>query len=250
MKRTTFIADCRTFVASLAVSLFLCSPGVALSQGSGTGLMAPRGVLQEGWAYVYASEHQGRATASGETFQHEALTGAHRTLPLGSVVRVTNLATGRSVVVRINDRGPYIATRIVDLSSAAAHAIGMNAGGTRVRLELSNGTLPADAEVALRFDESGRDEAAESEERPATEYTIQLGSFSDEAAARRVARSVEGGWLYRIYVDGTAFYRVNFGIYSSAEQAQNALTSLEARDVSGFVKTVDDEERRTLIENQ
>lgn len=250
MKCVALIAIRRTFLAALAACTVLGLPRVAFSQGSGTGLMAPRGVLQEGWAYVYASEHQGRTTASGETFRHEALTGAHRTLPLGSTVRVTNLATGRSIVVRINDRGPYIATRIVDLSSAAAHAIGMNAGGTRVRLELSNGALPADAQAALRLDEYGRDEEDDVESRPAIEFTIQLGSFSDEGAARRLARSVEGGWLYRIYVDGTAFYRVNFGIYPSAEQAQSALGNLESRDIPGFVKTVDDEERRTLIENR
>src|SRR5690606_29986694 len=143
---------------SIWLLLWIClwTPGLAYSQGSSTGLMAPRGVLQEGWAYVYAPEHQGRTSASGEPFRHESLTGAHRTLPLGSTVRVTNLSTNRSVVVRINDRGPYIPTRIVDLSSAAAHAIGMSAGGTRVRLELSNGALPADAEAALRLDESAR----------------------------------------------------------------------------------------------
>lgn len=243
-----------SLVGGVLFSLSLCVPRVAHTQGTGTGLMAPRGVLQEGWAYVYAPEHQGRTTASGETFRHESLTGAHRTLPLGSTVRVTNLATNRSVVVEINDRGPYIPTRIIDLSSAAAHAIGMNAGGTRVRLELSNGALPADAEAALRLDESARDEAEgadeDTDEGPAVEYTVQLGSFSDESAARRLARSVEGGWLYRIYVDGTAFYRVNFGIYPSAEQAAAALQNLEARDVPGFVKTVEEEERRTMIENR
>lgn len=219
--------------------------------GQATGVMAPRGVLQEGWAYVYAPEHQGRVTASGEVFRHDELTGAHRTLPIGSTVRVTNLSTRRSVIVRINDRGPYVASRIVDLSSAAAHAIGMTSGGARVRLELSNGALPVDAEAAMRLDESSQTgQGPDGDGRRASlEYTVQLGSFSDEDAARRLARSVEGGWLYRIAVGEGYFYRVNFGIYSSEADAREALTNLESRGIRGFVKTVEAEERRTVIDN-
>lgn len=242
----------RVMLALGFAATVLPAPPVA---AQATGVMAPRGVLQEGWAYVYAPEHQGRRTASGETFSHEALTGAHRTLPLGSVVRVTNLSTGQSASVRINDRGPYIATRVMDLSVAAARAIGMSSGGSRIRLELTNGALPADAEVAMRFDETRAGERGvpprgEAEPgRRRTEYTIQLGSFSDEEAASRLARSVEGGWLYRIRVGQTEYYRVNFGIFGSADEADRALASLQEHGVRGFVKTVDEAERRTVIEN-
>lgn len=75
-----------------------------------------------------ASHYGGKRTASGEIMNPNAMTAAHRTLPFGSVVRVTNLANGRSVTVRINDRGPFVAGRCIDLSAAAARAIGM--GGT------------------------------------------------------------------------------------------------------------------------
>lgn len=91
----------------------------------------------EGAASYYGSELAGNPTASGERFDPEALTAAHRTLPLGSRVRVTNVRTGASVVVRINDRGPFHGQRVIDLSRAAARQIGMLQRGTaRVRMEL------------------------------------------------------------------------------------------------------------------
>ncbi len=80
----------------------------------------------EGVASWYGPGFHGRTTANGERFNTNALTAAHRSLPFGSRVRVTNRATGRSVVVRINDRGPYSRGRIIDLSKAAARAIGMS----------------------------------------------------------------------------------------------------------------------------
>lgn len=81
-----------------------------------------------GNASWYGSEHAGRRTANGERFNPNGLTAAHRSLPFGTRVRVTNRVTGRSVVVRINDRGPFVGGRQIDLARGAARAIGM--GGT------------------------------------------------------------------------------------------------------------------------
>ena len=81
----------------------------------------------------YGPGFHGRKTASGERFNTGALTAAHKTLPFGTRVRVVNVNTGRSVVVRINDRGPFIRGRVIDLSKAAARAIGMD-GVARVKL--------------------------------------------------------------------------------------------------------------------
>jgi rare lipoprotein A len=90
-----------------------------------------------GVASVYGRGFNRKRTASGETFNANRLTAAHRSLPLNTVVRVTNLANGKSVRVRINDRGPYVAGRIIDLSTEAAHTLGMTADSlTRVRLEV------------------------------------------------------------------------------------------------------------------
>ncbi|WCM20061.1 septal ring lytic transglycosylase RlpA family protein [Paraburkholderia bryophila] len=91
---------------------------------------------QTGRASWYGRGFHGRRTANGERYDMHALTAAHRTLPLGSYVRVTNPATSRSVVVRINDRGPYARGRVIDLSMAAASVLDMRHAGTaRVKIE-------------------------------------------------------------------------------------------------------------------
>ncbi|MBM0170924.1 septal ring lytic transglycosylase RlpA family protein [Altererythrobacter sp. C41] len=93
--------------------------------------------LGSGVASYYGRRFHGRPTASGERFDMNGLTAAHRTLPFGSKVRVTNPRTGKSVVVRINDRGPFSGKRTIDLSRAAAEEIGLvRAGHGRVELEL------------------------------------------------------------------------------------------------------------------
>lgn len=92
--------------------------------------------VQVGTASWYGEFFRGRKTANGERFDPTGLTAAHRTLPLGTVVEVTNLENGKTVVVRINDRGPYVKGRIIDLSRAAAREIGMiRKGITQVKVE-------------------------------------------------------------------------------------------------------------------
>src|SRR3989442_959384 len=96
-----------------------------------------------GLASWYGREFQGRPTTSGERFDMYALTAAHRTLPLGTHVRVTNLENGRRAVVRLTDRGPFVDGRIIDLSYAAGRALGMTGRGVvRVRLEPVDGPGP------------------------------------------------------------------------------------------------------------
>jgi rare lipoprotein A len=91
----------------------------------------------EGEASYYGHELAGNRTASGERFDPQALTAAHRTLPLGSKLRVTNKANGKSVIVRVNDRGPFAKRRVIDMSLAAAHKLSMvRAGKATVRMEL------------------------------------------------------------------------------------------------------------------
>ncbi|MBV4492824.1 septal ring lytic transglycosylase RlpA family protein [Pseudomonas oryzicola] len=96
----------------------------------------PRGYDQTGTASYYGSRHHGKRTASGEPFNQNGLTAAHRSLPFGTRVRVTNTANQRSVIVRINDRGPHTRGRLIDLSRAAAEKIGMIRSGTaQVRVQ-------------------------------------------------------------------------------------------------------------------
>jgi rare lipoprotein A len=87
----------------------------------------------EGLASWYGPRFHGRRTANGERFDQEALTAAHRTLPFGTVVRVKSLVNGRTVDVRINDRGPHLKRRIIDLSKGAARALGLIEAGTGVK---------------------------------------------------------------------------------------------------------------------
>ena len=91
---------------------------------------------QEGLASVYSKEFNGKITASGERYNGNVYTAAHRTLPFGTVVKVTNLDNGKSVRVRINDRGPHVRGRIIDLSSSAAIALAMTTGVVRARIEV------------------------------------------------------------------------------------------------------------------
>jgi len=123
------------FVACLAATYLLAA--VRLDQAStALGRVATAGwsLPFVGQASYYGAELAGRATASGEVFDPGLLTAAHRTLPLGSEVQVTNLDTGRSTVVRINDRGPFTGA-VIDLSTAAAQQIGMlPTGSARVQL--------------------------------------------------------------------------------------------------------------------
>jgi len=120
----------------LLLSFFLVLLGGCASQGSSRDAGDSADYRAEGRASWYGSRHHGRRTASGERFDQHALTAAHRSLPFGSRVKVTNLANQRNVVVRINDRGPHAHGRIIDLSRAAAERLGMLRSGTaRVRVE-------------------------------------------------------------------------------------------------------------------
>ncbi|XUW92623.1 septal ring lytic transglycosylase RlpA family protein [Burkholderia sp. M6-3] len=127
--------------AALAPSLSAAEPQSDAQSADEDSPVAPacacsRRFLQTGLASWYGKMFHGRRTASGERYNMHALTAAHRTLPLGACVRVTAVGRERSVVVRINDRGPFVHGRIIDLSYAAAEAIGVNVAGTLpVKLE-------------------------------------------------------------------------------------------------------------------
>lgn len=134
-------------LARTALALLLCC-------AAGAGAQAPAGRVAdavhalEGRLTYYAQRLAGRTTASGERFDHDQMTMAHKTLPFGTLVRVVNPANQRSVVVRVNDRGAWAADRIGDVSIAAARELGMlRRGIARVRLEVLGA---ADGEAADR----------------------------------------------------------------------------------------------------
>jgi rare lipoprotein A len=115
--------------------------GSAAAERSADGARSPdgsrdtAGVLEKGLASWYGSKFHGRRTASGERYDLHAMTAAHRTLPFGTRVRVRSVVTGKEVVVRINDRGPFKRSRVIDLSQAAFNALGLQGRGvTQVEL--------------------------------------------------------------------------------------------------------------------
>jgi len=114
------------FVAGWAAAPVVTKPGPSRSP-----------IAVDGIASYYGKEHHGKKTANGEVFDMNKLTAAHRSLPFGSTVKVTNLSNHRSVIVRINDRGPYIAGRIIDLSQAAAQQLDIiTLGIVQVKVEV------------------------------------------------------------------------------------------------------------------
>ena len=116
--------------------VFALFAALLLSACASQGVVDPHGYRAEGQASWYGTKHHGRKTASGERFDQNQLTAAHRTLPFGSRVRVTNLHNDKSVLVRINDRGPYARSRLIDLSQKAAEQLDMlRAGVVPVRVE-------------------------------------------------------------------------------------------------------------------
>lgn len=125
------------FALLLALVIAGCSPGTPRFAARPSPPTGTEELRLEGIASYYADEFHGRATANGEIYDMHELTAAHRTLPFNTRVRVTNLANNKSVVVRINDRGPFVADRIIDLSLRAAEELSMIGPGTaRVTLEI------------------------------------------------------------------------------------------------------------------
>jgi rare lipoprotein A len=120
------------FLIAAALLLIGCGTSSPRFTTHDRGLTTHDGVAHqmEGIASYYAEEFHGRKTANGETFDMNDMTAAHRTLPFGTTVRVTHRVTGKSVVVRINDRGPFKDDRVIDLSLAAGKGLGLVGNGT------------------------------------------------------------------------------------------------------------------------
>jgi rare lipoprotein A len=165
----------------------------------------PGGAVQTGVASWYGEEFHGRRTSSREVYDMNDLTAAHNTLPFGSVVMVTNLDNGKSVVVRINDRGPFVKNRVIDLSYAAARAIDMIGTGTApVRIEVMSDVSPPMA--ALRF-------------------YVQLGAFTDrknaEALRQELSRGFSSVIITTLRTTRQVFYRVR--IRTDSREAAEAM---------------------------
>lgn len=201
-----------------------------------------------GIASWYGPTFHGKAAASGEVFDETAMTAAHPTLPIPSMVRVTNLENGRTVIVRVNDRGPFVDDRIIDLSKAAGAALEMHAKGTaKVRVEyvgaapLNGGgglvaTPPAPQRVSLVAQPLPQIPAATAS--PASQFYVQAGSFADLANAHALRRKLGAERpvsIESVSVNGSELYRVMLGPWTSRDQADMARQGLSRTGAQGLV---------------
>lgn len=196
-------------------------PILLLMAVAASGCASTKRVTETGMASWYGPDFHGKNTANGEVYDQDGMTAAHKTLPFGTIVRVTNLDNGRQVTVRINDRGPYARGRIIDLSRAAAREVDMIGAGTaRVRVEILKAGGPMIGDLSREI------------------FAVQVASFTDPEQARNRANELRGGWVQPARVDGQRVYRVMVGRYGNREQAEEALRDLKSRGVDGFVKQV------------
>jgi rare lipoprotein A len=168
--------------------------------------------VEQGIASWYGKPFDGRRAADGEVFDMNTLVAAHRTLPFGSVVRVTNLNNGLHTDVRIIDRGPFVEGRILDLSRAAAQVIQMVGPGTApVRIELVSGPMPAGGD-----------------------FTVQVGAFSQRANAERLRDRLlvryQPVLIQELDAPDGHYYRVRVGRVPSLDSAQQLATQLHANE--------------------
>lgn len=133
MKRTLLIIIATILFTSCSSAVRFTSTGTTKYEDKNAEVVT----VMYGKASYYGSEFEGRSTANGDTFSNREYTAAHKSLPFGSIVKVTNLANNQTVIVRINDRGPYAAGRVIDLSRKAAEELDMiRAGVIDVKIEL------------------------------------------------------------------------------------------------------------------
>ena len=188
-----------------------CTGSPTLRDGYPSGY--PVGYVERGVASWYGPGFHGNRTANGERFDMHQFTAAHRTLPLGSVARVRSLSNGRTVTVRINDRGPFVRGRILDLSLAAAQRLGMTGPGTdHVEVRVLGYQGRPGAFGYLR---------------------VQVASFAERVNAQALAGRLRGRYLdVRIEVvelSAGRRYRVYVGRFSSERQAQAVADRLESQ---------------------
>lgn len=185
-------------------------------------LPTSEGYSERGVASWYGPGFHGQRTASGEPYDMYSMTAAHKTLPLPAYARVTNLRNGRSVVVRVNDRGPFKDDRIIDLSYTAAARLDM----------LRDGTALVQVEALVPGSRASAPPAVVAPEK----LVVQAGAFSDPANAERLVARLRTGGFDRAYVQhdnvgGRTLYRVRVGPIATVAQFDRAVAQLRSMGI-------------------
>ncbi|MBN1182493.1 MAG: septal ring lytic transglycosylase RlpA family protein [Bacteroidales bacterium] len=190
--------------------------------------------IQYGDASFYADKFEGRTTASGEKYTHTKLTAAHLTLPFGTMVKVTNVTNNKSVIVRINDRGPFVEGRIIDLSKSAAMELDyITLGVVRVKVEVVNENDPGTDDNPKPPQKPNKEfyDFQASRTKPAG-YGVQIGSYAEFANLMRISETLKTTYKNEVTVqvtevNKTKVYRVIAGSFSSRAQAENLQKKLK-----------------------
>ncbi|MEQ6119032.1 septal ring lytic transglycosylase RlpA family protein [Reichenbachiella sp. MALMAid0571] len=178
--------------------------------------------IESGIASWYGPGFHGKKTANGETFDMNALTAAHRTLPFNTLVKVVNLNNGLSVTVRINDRGPYAKNRVIDLSKKAAGKLRMIESGT-ANIELI--LLKSDREISKKL--------------TTPHYAIQIGSYASKSSAIRKQSEVKGARIEEVFIEGQLIHRVYVGLFTDEKEAHKMNKIMASEGIQGFVKQIE-----------
>jgi rare lipoprotein A len=178
---------------------------------------------EEGYASWYGKRYHGRKTSIGETYDMYQMTGAHKTLPLPCYIKVTNLKNKRSVIIRVNDRGPFVDQRIVDLSYAAAHRLDIIKNGSElVKIEMVNPSLAKKNLVEPLQDASASDSIKS--------FYIQAGAFSSEENASYLINKLSKIKFKKSLnikkLNKNSLHLVAIGPYASKEIAEEALIDI------------------------
>ena len=218
--------------------------------------IAQIGFTQTGNASFYAAKFNGRKTSSGEIFNSNALTAAHRELAFNTMVRVTNLANNKSIMVRINDRGPFKKERILDLSRAGAEQLDMVRQGTAyVKIEVVGEAgkieVPAKNKTIAKNERENENNSqtfsmAKTYSVWGTEkfpkgYCVQLFAFEELDNAKEKCKELINNNLEEVYIQvgwekNAKIYRVMYGAFDERHEAKKFKEVLKKRGYKGFVK--------------
>jgi rare lipoprotein A len=203
------------------------------------------GQIQSGKASFYADKFEGVSTASGEKYRHNKLTGAHKTLPFGTKVKVTNLSNQQSVVVVINDRGPWVEDRIIDLSRSAAESLGfVNQGLADVQLEVVD---PGDGKVKepihmienVAVDEKEFYEFEIGRKNPKG-FGVQIGTYQELVNLMRLSDNLKNSYKKEItvqvkVVNGIKYYGLIVGNFPNRQKAEQFREEIRSKFPDAFI---------------
>lgn len=200
---------------------------------------------QSGKASFYADKFEGSLTASGEKYRHNRLTAAHKTLPLGTRVRVTNVANSKTVEVTINDRGPWVDNRVIDLSKSAAQKLDfINQGLADVQIEVLDAGDGKQSDPVKTVDHVTVEEKEfydlEIERMNPKGFGVQIGTYQELVNLMRLAENLKNSYKKRVTVqvkvlNGVKYYGLIIGEFSSRPKAENFRGQLRKKFPDAFI---------------